>query len=122
MSTWLSGSSPQAVNVVVKHVEGIPFGPILLFVSLQRRLRSTCVPERLAKTMQLARCGLLNLANLSDGGLAVCCKIDFLNALVEVIVGVVFLVVILHGHDRCRLRLLFEVLDVVRCVPPLHGS
>lgn len=54
-----------------------PYSP---FVFLQQRLRSTCVPERLAKTMQLARCGVLNLANLSDGGLAVCCKIDFSNA------------------------------------------
>lgn len=46
----------------------------------------------------------------------------FLKALVEVIIGEVFLVVILHGHDRHRLRLLFEILDVVRCVPSLHGS
>lgn len=39
----------------------------------------------------------------------------------EVIIGIVLLIRVFHGHDRRWLRMLLQVLDVVRGVPSFHG-
>jgi len=46
----------------------------------------------------------------------------FLEPLVEVFVGELLLIVVLDRHDRLWLRVLFEILNVVRGVSALHGS